>query len=155
MPWEELENEIRQRLKDPSEFEDGSFRRIILKQDKPQVHAIIGRLKGQDTTTLQALRFPKGDGWTVASAKSWLAEHPDVKEGQEMNATETIEAGEHTPEFLEKMLEFFRTIASKEQYVEWMKKARAYAGGKISRPHPKEDMDAEMDAEHDDEMHPD
>jgi hypothetical protein len=75
MPWEETENEIRHRVKDPSEFQSNSFRRITIKRDRPQVFAIIGRLKGQTTTTVQAFRFPKDQGWTIDKAKSWVKEH--------------------------------------------------------------------------------
>jgi HK97 family phage prohead protease len=74
--WEETENEIRFRKRAPGLFQDGSFARITLKKSRPRVFAIIGRLKGQDTTTIQALRFPKVDGWTIAKGKAWVSEHP-------------------------------------------------------------------------------
>jgi HK97 family phage prohead protease len=80
-PWEETENEIQHRVRDPGDFEPDSFRRITIKKDKPRIFAIIGKLKGEDTTTIQALRFPKDDGWTVADAKKWVADHPDVGKG--------------------------------------------------------------------------
>jgi HK97 family phage prohead protease len=79
--WEDTENEIRHRLRDPGDFQEGSFRRITLQRDKPRVFGVIGKLKGETTTTLQALRFPKDDGWTMATAKKWLADHPDVAKG--------------------------------------------------------------------------
>ncbi len=85
--WEETENEIRNRLKAPDLFKEGSFRRITLKKDKPRVFAIIGRLKGETTTSLQALRFPKEDTWTLAKAKAWVKDHPDVvKQFDEVDA---------------------------------------------------------------------
>jgi len=62
------------RVRDPADFEEGSFRTIRLpKSDpgKPDVFAIIGRLKGEKTTTIQAYRFPK-DQFTPAEAKAWL-----------------------------------------------------------------------------------
>ncbi len=80
MPWEQTENEIRHPIRPVSDFQDGSFRRITLQKDKPRVFAIIGRPKGKTTTAIQALRFPKEDGWTVAKAKRWLKDHPDLKE---------------------------------------------------------------------------
>ncbi len=76
--FEQTENEIRYRLRNPDGFQDGSFRRIALQQSKPRVFAIIGKLEGATTTTLQALRFPKGDGWTIAKASAWTRAHPDV-----------------------------------------------------------------------------
>jgi len=75
MPWEETENEISHRVRDPADFQPNSFRRITLKQDRPQVFAIIGKLKGETKTTVQALRFPKSQGWTMAKAKEWVKEH--------------------------------------------------------------------------------
>ena len=75
MPWEETENEIRHRVRDPEDFQPDSFRTITLKEDKPRVFAIIGKLKGETTTTIQALRFPKEDGWTLEKAKQWVAKH--------------------------------------------------------------------------------
>lgn len=75
MPWEETENEIRHRVRDPEDFQPDSFRTITLKADKPRVFAIIGKLKGETKTTIQALRFPKEDGWTMAKAKRWVEEH--------------------------------------------------------------------------------
>ena len=75
MPWEETENEIRHRVRDPDDFQPDSFRTITLKEDKPRVFAIIGKLKGETKTTIQALCFPKEDGWTLEKAKDWVAEH--------------------------------------------------------------------------------
>ena len=97
MPWEETENEIRNRVRDPDGFQDGSFRRVPLKPAKPRVFAIMGRLEGQDTMTIQALRFPKEDDWTVAKARAWQTEH-NVKElemdiGLEEKAVTKTEGG--------------------------------------------------------------
>ncbi len=75
--WEETENEIRHRVKEPDLFE--KFRYGQLKKDKPRVNCVYGKYKGKDEWTIQALRFPKGDGWTMESAKAWAKEHP-VKE---------------------------------------------------------------------------
>ncbi len=76
MPWEETENEIRHRVIDPGEFDQESFRTIELKKDKPRVDAIIGKRSGHESTDVQALRFPKEDGWTIEIAKEWTAAHP-------------------------------------------------------------------------------
>jgi hypothetical protein len=87
--WEETENEIRCRLKDPALFE--KFRYVTLKADKPRVRGILGKLKNEGNEwDLQALRFPKQDGWTLSEAKKWVKEHPDIsktmdKEGIVMN----------------------------------------------------------------------
>jgi HK97 family phage prohead protease len=73
--WEEKENEIWYRVRDPGGFQEDSFRRIQL-QKSPPIYAVIGRLKGETTTTVQALRFPK-DSWSMAEAKKWVADHRD------------------------------------------------------------------------------
>ena len=75
---EEGSTEIKYRVREPSAFEEGSFKRITLQKQKPRVIAVVGKLKGQDTLTIQALRFPKDDGWTLKKAKAWVKEHPDV-----------------------------------------------------------------------------
>jgi hypothetical protein len=79
MPWEDKPEwaEIRYRVRNPDDFQDGSFRRIPFKKSTPKVVAIIGKLKGEDSTTVQSLRFPKGepDNWTLAKAKDWVKNH--------------------------------------------------------------------------------
>lgn len=75
--WEETENEIRYRLREPDAFAPDSFKRITL-QEKPPVYAVAGKLKGEKAMTLQALRFPK-DAWTLGDAKAWLKDHPEVR----------------------------------------------------------------------------
>lgn len=75
---EETENEIRFRVKEPGKFKEGSFRRITIKKDKPKIFGIIGKLKGETSTTLQSLRFPKDDGWTKDKAKKWISDNPEV-----------------------------------------------------------------------------
>ncbi len=74
--WEETENEIRHRVREPELFSE--FRHIKIKKDKPRVNAIYGKLKEKDEWKIQALRFPKADDWTVASAKEWVKAHPDL-----------------------------------------------------------------------------
>ncbi|KKM86472.1 hypothetical protein LCGC14_1278680, partial [marine sediment metagenome] len=76
--WEETENEISHRVREPDRFQDGSFKRITLKEGKPRVFAVIGKLKGETPTTIQSLRFPKDDTWSMAKAKQWVADHPDA-----------------------------------------------------------------------------
>jgi len=75
MPWEQTATEIRHRVRDPNDFQTDSFRTITLKADKPRVIAVIGKLKGETKTTVQALRFPKADGWTISKAKEWVRDH--------------------------------------------------------------------------------
>lgn len=53
------------RLRDPGDFETGSFRRIV----SGGLAIILGKLKGQKTTTAQAHRYPTGK-WTEAEARA-------------------------------------------------------------------------------------
>lgn len=59
-------NEHSCRLRQPSEFQKDSFRRINLSSG---LDAIIGRLKGKKTTTTQALRYDKIK-WAVDRARN-------------------------------------------------------------------------------------
>ncbi|HEY6074205.1 MAG TPA: hypothetical protein VIV15_12660 [Anaerolineales bacterium] len=75
---DETENEFRVRLRDPGDFQDNTFRTITVKQDKPRIFGIVGRLKGEETTTLQALRFPKDEGWDRGKVEDWMSSHEDI-----------------------------------------------------------------------------
>ena len=59
------------RVKDPSEFEQGTFRR---KNIANGVDIIIGKLKGSDKTEVQTYRFDK-KVFTAEQAKEWLKDH--------------------------------------------------------------------------------
>jgi len=85
--WEETENEIRYRVRDPKQFEPDSFRRKTL-EGIDGVSIIIGRLKKEfvqegdnpRSMVLQAYRFARRternpDGWTIEKAKEWIKEH--------------------------------------------------------------------------------
>lgn len=56
---------------DPGRFESGSFRNIDIADG---ITAIVGRLKGETTTTVQTYRFDR-EKFTVAEAKKWLKDH--------------------------------------------------------------------------------
>lgn len=77
MPWEETENEIRHRVRQPDLFQAGSF---VTKefQAKPRIYSVMGKLKGEDTMTVQAMRFEK-PAWTLAEAKKWMEGHMDIE----------------------------------------------------------------------------
>lgn len=64
-------NEHAARVKEPSEFEQGTFRR---KNIANGVDIIIGKLKGSDKTEVQTYRFDK-KVFTEEQAKEWLKEH--------------------------------------------------------------------------------
>ncbi len=65
------------RVRDPGDFEEDSLRTKDL-PDSKGIMIIIGRLKGEDTMTTQAYRFP-AENYTPEEAKKWLEEH-EVKD---------------------------------------------------------------------------
>lgn len=93
--WEETENEIRYRVRDPEQFDPESFRRKVL-EGVDGISIIIGRLKrelvpeGYDhkSMILQAYRFAKKtdqnpSGWTMDRAKEWIEQHePQVSDAE-------------------------------------------------------------------------
>lgn len=56
------------RIRPPADFEADSFRRINREADGKPIAMIIGKLKGESTTTLQSFRYPKAD-WAREDAK--------------------------------------------------------------------------------------
>ena len=66
-------NFIRVRIRNPGDFQEGSFRVINIDQNRG-IRATIGRLKGKTTTTTQGFIFDKKKGWTAASALAWVKE---------------------------------------------------------------------------------
>lgn len=73
VPTEDLErpypNEHACRVRPPSAFQKDSFRRIRKTSDGKPFFIIIGRLKGETTTSTQAYRYPK-DSWSAAQANA-------------------------------------------------------------------------------------
>ena len=65
------------RVIDPSKFKKGSFRRIQIGDANSGIYAIVGKLEGETTMTLQTYRF-NSDKFSVAEAKKWLRDN-DVK----------------------------------------------------------------------------
>lgn len=76
--WEETETSFRKRVKEPSLFQEGSFKTVPIKRDKPKVNSVMGKLKNGDTMKVQSLIFPKSEGWMIEQAKSWLGNHTDL-----------------------------------------------------------------------------
>lgn len=87
--WDETGTSFRYRIKDPGKFDQNSFRTVKLKKDQPTVSAVMGKLKGQDSMTVQSIIFPKpkdgSSGWTKAGAKSWLNSHKDLLREESMD----------------------------------------------------------------------
>ncbi len=77
--WDETSTSFRHRIREPGLFIDNSFRTVPLKRSKPRVNSVMGKLKdGEGAMVIQSLIFPKEDEWTMAKAKEWVSDHPDV-----------------------------------------------------------------------------
>ncbi len=73
--WEETENEIRYRVQDPKDFADGSFFVKEFQKD-PRIYAVMGTKKGEDASSIQAMRFDKVD-WQLEDAQKWYEDHKE------------------------------------------------------------------------------
>lgn len=67
-------NEHACRLRDPGDFEADSFRRTTRRHEGKEYAVIMARLKGEDSLTEQAYRYPKDD-WSVSDARSHCRAH--------------------------------------------------------------------------------
>lgn len=95
---EVTENTIRIRVREPSDFQEDSFRTITIGDEDDGIQAVIGRLDGETSTTVQAFVFDK-EKFTVAEAQEWVDEHekqtvPVEAEKAEPEAASDEEIGE-------------------------------------------------------------
>lgn len=79
MPWEETEEYVRHRQRDPEEFQKETFRTVVL-SEKDGIKAVMGKPKGKHIMEVQSYLFEKSKGWTVEKAKEWLQKHEQGKE---------------------------------------------------------------------------
>lgn len=71
--WDETNEEIRFKVKDIAEFEDGSLKKVTMKESFPKIMATVGVLARGDEA-IQMLFFPKGEGWTNDDARKWFSQ---------------------------------------------------------------------------------
>ncbi len=137
-------NEHAARLVDPEEFDPDSFRRV---NDKfgDGIHAIFGKLKGEDSMTLQAVRFD-ADKFTAEEAKKWLKEHDyHPTEFEEASSQKALSyfvplakadeakrevwgtAAVEQPDASGEIMDYER---SKPHFLAWSEKVRKASGGK-------------------------
>ena len=64
---------LRYRQVEPNKFDEKSFRTVTLSPSKG-IKAIVGKIKGAKTTTIQSYLFLK-EKWTDKLAKEWLTDH--------------------------------------------------------------------------------
>ena len=62
------------RLRDPGDFQDGSFRTVARESDGKPYQIVMGRLKGESTMTEQSYRYPM-DSWSEAEARAHCRGH--------------------------------------------------------------------------------
>jgi len=88
--WEDEPDwtEIRYRVRNPDLF----VRIRRAKMPGVNIFMLVGPLKTDPTggTKIQALRFPKPE-WTLATAKKWVADHPDIGKGELLPEWKDIE----------------------------------------------------------------
>jgi len=80
------ENTVRIRVRDPGDFQDGSFRTITIGDEDQGIQAVIGKPKGETSTEVQSYVFDK-EKWDVERAQAWVDENkkdavPDLDEKQ-------------------------------------------------------------------------
>lgn len=86
--WDENENNIRRRVREPDTFQPYSFRTIWLSQDEG-IRAVVGRLRGEDKLTIQSIIFSKKKGWTLDKARAWIKDHPDLQVSESEPVSQT------------------------------------------------------------------
>lgn len=74
-PIEENENSIRVRVRNPGDFQEGTFRTIDIDKGKG-IQAVLGRLKGETSTTIQTYIFDK-TRWDKERATAWVKDHEE------------------------------------------------------------------------------
>jgi len=88
-------NEHACRLRDPDDFQEGSFKRTTRVSDGKKYSVIMGRLEGETTMTEQAYRYDK-EVWTEGEADSHCKDHDgkfEPAEKQDKYNCECIECG--------------------------------------------------------------
>lgn len=87
------ENYVRMRQRDPGEFEDDSLRTITL-NERDGIRAVIGKLKGETSTTVQSYLFDRSKGWTSERAKAWVKKQSGRYKTREFLSRATAYAGD-------------------------------------------------------------
>ncbi|MBU2072743.1 MAG: HK97 family phage prohead protease, partial [Gammaproteobacteria bacterium] len=88
------ENTIRWRVREPGDFEADSFRTISIGAEDNGIQAVVGRLKGETTTTIQTYIFDR-DKFDVGSARAWVDEHE--QEAKQMMEDTAATGGDLVP----------------------------------------------------------
>lgn len=103
-------NEHACRLRNPDDFEDGSFKRTKRRHEEKEYSVIMGKLKGEDAMTEQAYRYGK-EVWTEAEAGNHCKEHDGTFEPAE---EERHEASDITQSMIADDIDYLRLALSQE-----------------------------------------
>lgn len=91
--WDTTESSFRYRVRMPSDFQEDSFKTVVLTMKPAKISAVIGKPKGKDTTDIQSLIFSKDDWESLDKAKAWVSAH-FRKDGSDL--IETLESAAQT-----------------------------------------------------------
>jgi hypothetical protein len=72
VPWEETDQYVRSGHRNPEEFQPDILRTIVLSEDEG-ISAVVGKLKGKDSTEIQSYLFDRSKGWTLEKAKAYMS----------------------------------------------------------------------------------
>lgn len=89
-------NEHSCRLRQPGDFQEGSFRRTERKHEGKIYSCIMGKLTGEDTMTEQAYRYPK-DTWEAGEADTHCKAHDGSFEAAAEEAAPPPDESTHGP----------------------------------------------------------
>jgi hypothetical protein len=91
------ENSVRVRVKDPGDFQEGTFRTITIGKESDGIQAVIGKLSGETTTTIQTYIFDK-DKWSKEEAVAWVESHKkSVNLSEEVRKVEQSFMSQYNP----------------------------------------------------------
>jgi hypothetical protein len=71
MPWEETEKYVRSGHRAPEEFQQDTFKTIMLNEQQG-IQAIVGKPNGKNTLEIQSYLFSKDKGWNLEKANALL-----------------------------------------------------------------------------------
>jgi cation transport regulator ChaB len=123
---------VRLRQHNPDDFEKDSFRIIVLSEPRG-IKAVIGRKKGEKTTSIQSYLFDRTK-WTVKQAQEWVKKHrATVEEVVVANLPENIEAAPYdlrnAPKSIKKLSKDLQDLwvrVFNENYSKYKDEARAH-----------------------------
>jgi len=117
------------RLRNPDDFENDSFRSTTRKHDGKEYRVIMGKLKGQDTMTEQAYRYPK-DTWEKEAARTHCENH-----GGKFEAASGAQA--QPPEEKEEKIEISKDLF--DELISQTEELQLLIESEIEQPEVKED----------------